>query len=243
MKKPVLAIAAALLLLIIPLVVRADPPPPSASISGVVGYPQEHNLSCESRSATDLAAFWNVTFSEDEFFRRLPKSDNPYRGFLGDVDQPAGTMPPQGYGVYAGPIAATLRTFGLDAQAHYDYALAALQAEIAAGRPVVIWSTYDMQMPGIQEWTSTDGQTSVVVRWQHTFIATGYDEGGIYLIDAYDAQTKYFTYEAFQTAWAQLGNQAVTVQGPLTQPGPRTWQVGERTGEFTVNGRWTVTIE
>ena len=97
--------------------VHADELPPSAFVEGVVGHPQEHNLSCESRSATDLAAFWGVTFTEDDFFRRLPKSDNPQRGFLGDVDLPPGSMPPVGYGVYAGPIAANLRSFGLDAQA------------------------------------------------------------------------------------------------------------------------------
>ena len=60
----------------------------------MIGHPQEHNLSCESRSATDLAAFWGVTFTEDDFFHRLSKSDNPHRGFLGDVDMPAGSMPP-----------------------------------------------------------------------------------------------------------------------------------------------------
>ncbi|NIV32684.1 MAG: hypothetical protein GWN58_25530, partial [Anaerolineae bacterium] len=55
----------------------ADELPPSAVVEGLVGHPQEHNLSCESRSATDLAAFWEVVFAEDDFFRRLPKSDNP----------------------------------------------------------------------------------------------------------------------------------------------------------------------
>jgi uncharacterized protein YvpB len=220
---------------------RAQDLPLSAFIDGVVGHPQEHNLSCESRSATDLAAFWGVTITEDDFFRRLPKSDNPHRGFLGDVDQPAGTMPPYGYGVYAGPIAANLRSFGLDARAHRNWTLRDLKAEIAAGRPVIIWSTYDMRLPGVQEWTSSDGKTSLVVQWQHTFIAVGYDDapegGGITLIDAYDAGVKLFSYVAFDTAWAQLERLAVTVDGPLGQPAGRTWQATASSG-FVVDGRW-----
>jgi len=230
-----------------PTSVHAGELPPSAFVEGVVGHPQEHNLSCESRSATDLAAFWGAAFSEDDFFRRLPKSDNPNRGFLGDVDLPAGTMPPYGYGVYAGPVAATLRSFGLDARAHHEWELKTLKAEIAAGHPVIIWATYEMKLPGAQTWESSDGETTTVVQWQHTFIVIGYDDNpaksGIYLIDAYDAGTKFFTYEAFQPAWGQLGRQAVTVGGPY-QPAVRAWNFRTTDSSsrrfFVVDGRWAV---
>jgi uncharacterized protein YvpB len=216
---------------------RAQELPPSAFIEGVIGHPQEHSLSCESRSATDLAAFWGMMLTEDDFFHRLPKSDNPHRGFLGDVDMPAGSMPPYGYGVYAGPIAANLRSFGFDARAHRYWNLNDLKAEIAAGRPVIIWSTYDMKLPGVQEWTSSDGETCPIVQWQHTFVTVGYDEDGVYLIDAYDAGTKEFSYKAFDAAWAQLERLAVTVHGPLGQPGGRTWQT-TGSGSFVIDGRW-----
>jgi len=236
--------------LFLPWTVRADDPPPSASIEGVIGHPQEHNLSCESRSAADLAAFFGVSFAEDDFFRRLPKSDNPNRGFLGDVDLPPGSMPPVGYGVYVGPIAATLRSFGLDAQAQQEWSLDGLKVELAAGRPVIVWATYDMQLPGVETWVSADGVTSVVVKWQHTFIAVGYDEaggeGGLYLVDAYDGVTKFFSYEAFMPAWDQLGRMAVTVEGSLVQPGGRVWKATEVDGRgyasdrcyFVVDDRW-----
>ncbi|MBN1978448.1 MAG: C39 family peptidase [Anaerolineae bacterium] len=228
---------------LLPRSAHAQEPPQSAFIEGVIGHPQEHNLSCESRSATDLAAFWGVTLTEDDFFHRLPKSDNPHRGFLGDVDMPAGTMPPYGYGVYAGPIAANLRSFGLDAHAHRYWNLNDLRAELAAGRPVIIWSTYSMKLPGVQEWTSSDGETSIIAQWQHTFIAVGYDPGGVYLIDAYDAGTKQFSYEAFDAAWAQLERLAVTVTGPLRNPaGQQTWQ-STGNGGFIVDGRWETKAE
>jgi uncharacterized protein YvpB len=215
-------------------------------VEGVVGHPQEHNLSCESRSATDVAAFWGAGFAEDDFFRRLPKSDNPHRGFLGDVDLPAGSMPPLGYGVYVEPVAATLRSFGLEARARRGWTLDGLKAELATGCPVVVWATYDMQLPGVETWVSSDGATSDVVRWQHTFIAVGYDEGGVTLVDAYDGEMKTFSYEAFTPAWEQLGRMAVTVGGPLAQTGRRVWKARDGGGVaalarwFVVDGRWSV---
>jgi uncharacterized protein YvpB len=151
---------------------------------------------------------------------------------------PAGTMPPHGYGVYAGPVAATLRSFGLDAQAHLGWSLDRLKAEIAAGRPVIVWATYDMRLPGARTWTSSDGVTSVVVQWQHTFIAVGYDESGVYLIDAYDAVTKHFAHNAFLAAWGQLGSMAVTVRGPLSRSAGRVWRAAN--GRLIVDGRWSV---
>lgn len=195
--------------------VHAQSLPPSAFLDGVVGHPQERNLSCESRSATDLAAFWGVAFTESDFFSRLPASDNPYCGFVGNMDMPAGTMPPRGYGVYAGPIAAALRSFGLDARPHFGWSLDELKAEIAAGRPVIVWATYDMRRSGVKRWLSSDGKTSVVVKWEHTFILVGYDGEGVYLIDAYDGHTKRFPYSTFLPVWKQLGCMAVTVKGPL----------------------------
>ena len=221
---------------------RAEDLPPSAMLEGLMGHPQQRNLSCESRSATDLAAYWGADFTEDAFFRRLPKSDNPQRGFVGDVDMPAGSMPPLGYGVYAEPIAATLRSFGLDAGAHRGMDVNTLKEELAAQRPVIVWATYGMQLPGVETWVSSDGVESPVVRWQHTFVAVGYDESGVYLVDAYDGAVKQFSYEAFVAAWDQLGRMGVTAAGPLAVPSERTWLAMEIDGrcQFLVEGRWTV---
>ena len=237
-----LGLGGLLAFLVAPPSARAEELPPEAVVDGVVGHPQERGLSCESRSATDLGSFWGAEFTEDAFFRRLPKSDNPQRGFVGDVDMPAGSMPPEGYGVYGGPIAATLRSFGLDAKAHRATELTRLKQELAAQRPVVVWATYDMQLPGAETWVSSDGVASRVVRWQHTFVAIGYDQAGLYLIDAYDGLTKYFSYGVFVPAWEQLDRLAVTVQGPLGQASGRAWlaqEVDDRC-QFLVDGRWTV---
>jgi len=204
-------------LLILPLTVHAAPgPPESAYVPGVVGHRQERPLSCEARSAVDLAAFWGITVGEEAFFATLPRSDNPHSGFVGDVDDPPGSLPPGGYGVYAGPVATALRRYGLDAHAHRWFGLDPLKEELAAGRPVIIWATYRMLQPEIASWTAADGTVSIVVQWEHTFIAVGYDADGLYLIDAYDGRTHYYPFSLFLPAWMQLNEMAVTVSGPLT---------------------------
>ncbi len=216
--------------------VAADPGPlPSAAyVVGVVGHRQLRPLSCESRSAVDLAAFWGVGVEEGAFFDTLPKSDNPHRGFVGDVDDRPGSLPPGGYGVYAEPVAGALRRYGLDARAHTWFGLDRLREELAAGRPVVIWATYRMLRPEVASWIAGDGSVSIIVQWEHTFIAVGYDEEGVYLIDAYDALTHYYPNEVFVAAWMQLNEMAVTVDGYLPPPpypwgeaGERGWWVGD----------------
>jgi len=221
-----LSLLALVCCLALPMTARADPDvPESASVAGVVGHRQIRPLSCEARSAVDLAAFWGVSVEEGEFFERLPRSDNPHLGFVGDVDDPPGTLPPGGYGVYAEPVAATLRLYRLNAQAHRWFGLERLRAELAAGRPVIIWATYRMLRPEKASWVSADGTATVVVQWEHTFIATGYDEGGVYLIDAYDGRTHYYSTRLFVAAWMQLNEMAVTVSGPLRIAPPATLRV------------------
>lgn len=197
--------------------------PTRAFVEGVVGHRQIRPLSCEARSAVDLAAFWGTPVEEGTFFEALPKSDNPHEGFVGDVDDPPGSLPPGGYGVYAGPIANTLRRFGLDARSYRWFGMTRLRAELAAGRPVIVWATYRMLRPEVASWISGDGSISVIVQWEHTFIAVGYDDRGVYLIDAYDGRTRYYAEDQFVPAWMQLNEMAVTVAGPL-EPAPYPWQ-------------------
>jgi uncharacterized protein YvpB len=189
--------------------------PPKSAWVPVLGHPQSRNLSCESRSATDLARYWDVTFDELEFLATLGQSDNPHRGFVGDVDMPAGSLPPVGYGVYAEPVAATLRQYGLNARFVYDFGLDGIRQELLAGRPVLVWATYNMELYEPIEWTSQDGRTSTVVPYMHTFLVTGFDESGVYVLDAYDATVQYYRARVFLDAWNLFDQMTVTVNGLL----------------------------
>lgn len=200
---------AALLFLVDVSVVHGDALPDSAYISGVNGHAQKHSLSCEARSAADLATFWGIRIGENEFLEALPRSDNPDSGFVGSPDNAWGNIPPHGYGVYAGPVADTLRTFGLQAEAHNNLSWDDLRAQIYAGRPVIVWVIGQMWGGTTTEYTAPDGSTSRVANYEHTMILTGYNQDTVQVVDAYSGQYQTYWVSTFLHSWAVLGNMAV----------------------------------
>ncbi|QMU69518.1 C39 family peptidase [Streptacidiphilus sp. P02-A3a] len=75
------------------------------------------------------------------FGRSGPHSGDPYRAFVGDPDgsERAGT----GFGVYAPPIAAAARSFGLTVLIEgHGVAPDLLAALVNAGHPAVVWVDY-----------------------------------------------------------------------------------------------------
>lgn len=183
--------------------------PSEAYIDGIWGYPQAFNLSCESRSASDLARYFGVDFTELDFLYALPQSDNPDEGFVGSVHGFLGQLPPLGYGVHARPVAKLMRSFGLKAEAHKDMSLKELKREIAAGRPVMIWAIKDLAYGTPVEYTANDGKTTTVARYEHTFIVIGYGDNTITVLD--NDRVYSVTTDQFRTSWGVLGNLAVTI--------------------------------
>jgi subtilisin-like proprotein convertase family protein/uncharacterized protein YvpB len=192
--------------------------PPSARITNISGYNQSMPLSCESRSAVDWAHYFGVNIGEYDFFNRLPKSDNPDAGFVGDVYGTWGQIPPYPYGVHAEPVAEVLRDLGLSAYAHKRLSWDDLRAEVAAGRPVEVWivgaanlvySAYPVF------YTARDGHTSVVSRYEHTVLLIGYTPSEVVLLNG--GSVIYRPLDTFLDSWSIMRNMAVT-----TQPEPAT---------------------
>jgi uncharacterized protein YvpB/LysM repeat protein len=181
----------------------------SAYISGVRGHAQGYSLSCESRSAADLAAFWGVSVSETEFLQALPRADNPEDGFVGDPSDTWGKLPPHGYGVHADPVAKTLQEFGLEAETHKDLSWDDLRAEIDAGHPVIVWVIGQMWGGTPVEYEAPDGSTSMVAAFEHTMILTGYSPDTVQVVDAYSGQYQTYLLKTFKKSWSVLGNMAV----------------------------------
>lgn len=185
-------------------------PPDSAYINGVVGQPQRYNLSCESRSAVDWAAFFGVKISETEFLAALPRSDNPEVGYVGEANDPWGNVPPYSYGVHAPPVAALLQAYGLNAVAQRDLGWEDLRREVGSnGRPVIVWLVGNV-WPGVaQSYTAADGRTVIVAAYEHTMILLGYDPTTVYLLNASTGLVEWHALAAFLTSWAVLGNMAI----------------------------------
>ena len=187
--------------------------PSQAYISGVIGHAQQYSLSCESRSAADWAAYWGVNIDETEFLNRLPRTDNPNEGFVGQFNDPWGYIPPASYGVHADPVAATLRAYGLDAHAGLGLSWDEVRVEVAAGRPVIVWVIGSIWAGSASQYETKDGQTVTVANNEHTMIVIGYDESRVHLVDALTGYTVTHSLENFLSSWSVLGNMAVVGEG------------------------------
>jgi uncharacterized protein YvpB len=182
--------------------------PPEVRLSGVTGQPQRYPLDCEIRSAVDWAAYFGVYINETTFLNQLPRSDNPDKGFVGNVYGTWGKIPPHDYGIHAEPVAALLRQYGLPAYAHRPLSWDALKAEIAAGRPVEVWIIGSVYNGIPVMYTPSDGLDTVVARYEHTVVVTGYSENRVYFLNGATIYSK--PIHEFLDSWSALGNMAIT---------------------------------
>lgn len=183
--------------------------PSEAYIEGFYGNAQWFNLDCEARSAVDLAAYFGISINEMEFLERLPRSDNPEKGFVGDYHDSKGRLPPESYGVHAGPVADLLREFGLDVEAKKGLTWKRIRKEISSGRPVMVW-VINNTLPGYAvEYTSSDGETNLVANFEHTVIIIGYDQNYVTIQDGGSVYQR--TISQFLDSWGVLGNMAILV--------------------------------
>jgi uncharacterized protein YvpB/LysM repeat protein len=185
--------------------------PDTVYITGVIGHAQGYSLSCEARSAADLAAFWGVYVSETQFLWALPEADNPEQGFVGNPNEPWGNIPPHGYGVYAGPVADALDELGLQAAGLNHLSWDDLRSQVSGGNPVIVWIIGQMWPGTPVHYKAPDGSTTSVAPFEHTMILIGYSPDTVQVIDAYSGQYQMYPLNTFLKSWSVLGNMAVFV--------------------------------
>lgn len=198
-----------------PTVVPSLTPKPSATpipdehyIRNINGHRQYYAISCESSSAADWADYFGVHVYESDIQFRLPISDNPEKGFVGDVNDPWGQVPPYSYGVHAAPIASVLKEeYNLPARAEKGFTLDQVKAELAADQPIIAWVIGNMVGGYPAEYTDSHGETTTVAAYEHTVILTGYSADRIRYINNsrfYEVPT-----EVFLNSWGVLENMVV----------------------------------
>ena len=181
---------------------------PASKILTINGKGQALPLDCETRSAVDWAAYFKVAIDEMTFVNQLPLSDDPDWGFVGDVNGVWGQIPPNDYGIHAMPVAALLRAYGLTASGQRGWQWQDIQAEIAAGRPVITWITQHVGAGAPEYYRAPSTQNiSVVARYEHTVIVYGYSETEVYILDGANKYTR--SLDDFLDSWSALGNMAV----------------------------------
>jgi uncharacterized protein YvpB len=188
----------------------------SKMIQGVPAGKQARSLTCEFQSAMDLAGFYGKSVSWEDIFIAVGHDPNgdPYVGFVGaSFDDPPGQLWPAGYGVYAPPVAKGLRTLGLKAAGYENRSPEWLIQQIDAGRPVIIWATYDMAPSVVGGWYTQDHSKWIPgVPKEHTYTIIGYDTLGVTANDPYDGTRRHFTWADFLRSWAYLGQMAVVIE-------------------------------
>ena len=198
----------------VPLVsARADSIPETAYIKGVSGHRQSYSLSCEARSAVDWARYFGVRIGENEFLAKLPRSNHPDSGFVGNPNDPWGNIPPASYGVHAQPVAALLLEFGASAQALQDMSWDDLRVEIAAGRPVIVWVIGQMWKGMPVKYKPDGGKKTTVASYEHTMILVGYSPKSVQAVDAYTGQTQTYPLHTFLNSWKVLDHMAIISEG------------------------------
>jgi len=155
----------------------------------------------------DWAAYFGIQIDETAFFEALPTSNDPELGFVGEVRDPWGQVPPESYGVHAEPVAALLRGYNLPAQARRGMTYAALRAEISTGRPVVVWVVGRVGRGTPIPYLSSTGAATTVARFEHTVIVIGYTQTEVTVLDGYWTYSR--PTQDFLASWAVLGNMAV----------------------------------
>lgn len=180
--------------------------PVQAMIKEIYGFGQLLPLSCEARSSADWARYFGFEIREMDFMARLPRSQDPDLGFVGDPYGGWGQIPPNPYGVHAPPIAQTLRSYGLKAEARRNLSWEDLKDQITANKPVIVWVTGHVE-PGKGVQIEIDGVTRTVARYEHTVILIGYDPQYVTILDGKQIYQR--SIEVFLKSWAALENMAV----------------------------------
>lgn len=179
----------------------------SVILGNISGQPQSYPLSCESRSAVDWARYFGAHISETDFLNNLPSSDDPNRGFVGNVNDFGGQIPPNSYGVHAEPVAALLRDYGVPATAVTSMSADAIRNEIDSGHPIIAWVIVGT-IPGYGEYyTTRDGNSVLVARNEHTVIVFGYDPTGVTILDG--GMVYWRSWDVFMASFGALNNMAV----------------------------------
>jgi len=185
----------------------STPLPDEHYIRNISGHKQYFTLGCEAATAKDWANYFGFDFNEFEFQYKLPLSDNPDKGFVGDVNAPWGQVPPYGYGVHAGPVADLLNAYGIPARSYSDYTLEMVKQKLAQDKPVIVWVIGNMVGGVPYEFTDSAGDKVVVAAYEHVVILTGYNASKI----RYMTNGKFFEtpYEVFLNSWGVLGNMVI----------------------------------
>ncbi|MBR5752994.1 MAG: C39 family peptidase [Clostridia bacterium] len=187
---------------------------------------------CEAASATMLLKYYGYDITLAKMVAAIPREnlrtvDGKRYGpritekFVGDPRSTYTSSNP-GYGCFAPVVTKSMNS--VISKQHGKHkavnktgaTFSELLGFLDEGRPVIVWSTYNLQTPTkVNAWyiaTSKGPEYFSYPRGTHVCVLVGYDAKNIYLADPYGAKTKTFGRSAFNDKYKLLGRQAVLLQ-------------------------------
>lgn len=190
-------------------------------------YYQQYAQSCEAASVRMALAYKGIGVGSDmtilQKFGYHPRPydkkrnvwDDPQLQFVGDVNGNQGKL--TGWGVYAEPVAAAIRSYGRGAAVQYGVSTGFVASQIHAGNPVVLWGIWDDSATQ-KSWKTPGGRTVSGPIPMHVRLVVGVkgkasSPVGFYINDPING-TLYWTAGelAYNVSRAGSANQAVAVQ-------------------------------
>lgn len=195
----------------LPLISRLAPNKGSGpvQIPGAFLYHQQRSLSCEYASLHIASTMLGNPVSEYDFEAIVPRSENPHKGYRGDIHGNWGNT--TDCGVYAGPLALALalQTFGFTGEVFYGDR-GELAFRLDRGHPTVVWLAMRGAVDSFDAWDA-EGSRFQLTRWMHVMVAYGYDDGGVYLTDPGIAEYRYYGWDQFLAMWGVMDGMAISV--------------------------------
>lgn len=181
-------------------------------------YP-ELPTGCEAAATAMLLQWTGVDVSKIEIADLLPKTSVPYfeedtmhagnsnKGFVGDP------FSESGFGVFHKPIAEIINSYtNNNALDITGISFEELMSIIDSGRPVVVWSTFNMEEAYVGcVWYDDDGDEVDWILPEHCMLLVGYNDEEVIVNDPYDGERRTFPIDVFKNNWEVMGSQAVTI--------------------------------
>lgn len=141
-------------------------------------------------------------------FNDITIGPNPNEGFVGNP------YDDHSYGMYHKAAEKLADKFSSNNSLNVsNYDLTYLLSIIESGRPVMAWVTIGFIEPSVgSQWLTENNEKITWMIPEHSVLIIGYNKDNVIILDPYDGKRKEINKNLFQTRYAQMGKQAITMR-------------------------------
>jgi uncharacterized protein YvpB len=189
-----------------PLTIPASPP--RYVLANFPVHAQWWGLSCEYAATSAATQYFGRTISEQVFRDAIGFDPNPNKAFRGNIY--GGWGGTWDYGIYPAPILRVLMAQGFKTSYDFRADPSMIRDAISHNRPVVVWINGTWGYAP-RYYAESDGESYLLVPYEHAITLYGYDENGVYIMDPGMGSFYYASWGSFMNTWMQLDGMALAV--------------------------------